>query len=133
MPQYTSYSQNPPRIKTINPRALRPSIKNKLTDKLPSRTTILNTPTCMPRGQQQPPYTCFANQWPTAAYYRREIAGLPRDNGAGAEGGGYRGDVVEDVLAALFVALYEVGCFGEGGRCVCFAYSDISLPFSGQI
>jgi hypothetical protein len=44
------------------------------------------------------------------------------ENLALSERRGDGGDVVDDVLAAFFVADYEVGGFGEGDEGIAFAY-----------
>jgi hypothetical protein len=68
----------------------------------------------MSRREQQAPDTGLADQRPAAGRHGWEVAGLSREDGALPQRGGDRGHVVDDVLAPVWVALHEVGGFGEG-------------------
>jgi hypothetical protein len=67
----------------------------------------------MPRREEQAPDAGLADQRPAAGRHGGEVAGLAREDGALAQRGGDGGDVVDDVLAAVGVALDEVRGFGE--------------------
>jgi len=50
-----------PRIQLVNIRTFSHSIKHKLRHKLACSRTVLDTPACMPRGDEQARYTRPAN------------------------------------------------------------------------
>lgn len=74
----------------------------------------------MPSRQHHPFYPRIANYWPAATGYGWEVACLFNQHLAVVQLIAYGGDVVNDVLAAGFIALHEVGGLGEWDELISF-------------
>lgn len=113
-----------PRIHRPNPRTLRLPFKHKLTHQLPRRARILDPPARVPSRHHHPFNPRPADDGATAAAHRGEVARLSCCDVACAQPAADGGEVVDDVLAAGCVALYEVGGGGEGNDVVGFSCGE---------